>query len=1052
MTQNDFDSSLNKLIPGEIKNDHFYRAIQKIASRDDINNILEIGSSSGEGSTEAFVSAIRQSPNKPMLFCMEVSQTRFQSLQERYANYEFVKCYHVSSVPIQDFPSESEIVNFYQNQHSNLNFYPLPTVLSWYYQDLEYIRNSQVEENGIQIIKNDNNIDFFDVVLIDGSEFTGIAELKEIYGAKFILLDDIRTFKNYHNHQQLLQDKNYKLIAENPNLRNGYSIFEKQVDGNAVSLTQVQSSSNLPIHFFTIILNGEPFIRYHINVLSQLPCEWHWHIIEGVAELKHDTAWSLRNGGKISDTLHQNGRSYDGTSDYLDELKANYPDQITIYRKPEGMFWDGKREMVNAPLGNIQEECLLWQLDVDEFWTVEQIYQARQMFIDDPNKTSAFYWCWYFVGKNLVISTRNCYTQNPRQDWLRTWRFKPGYIWLTHEPPQLVEPLPDNQFNFIGSLNPFSHQETEEKGLVFQHFAYFLPEQLKFKEQYYGYQNALAEWEKLQQQAQFPVFLKDYFSWVQDYTQVETAESLGIKPILQEEIESQSWKFVTPQNQPTRNVKLDKASPIILIDGVFFQLYKTGIARVWQSLLEEWALTDFRQHIIVLDRANTAPKIAGLSYCLIPAYDYGNTEADREMLQEVCNAENADLFISSYYTTPLSTPSVFMAYDMIPEILGGDLESAMWREKHYGIRHASSYIAISQNTAHDLVKFFPDINPELITVAHCGVSSLFKPASPEEIEKFKHKYGIHKPYFLLVGAGSSTSNYKNGILFFKGFSQLPSKQGFEIVCTGSGVVLSPEFREYTQGTVVHLLSLSDSELRLAYAGALALVYPSKYEGFGMPIAEAMACGCPVITCPNASIPEVAGEATLYVNDTNVDELTNALCEIQKPTVRQTLISEGFKQVQQFSWFQMASTISLHLIQSTLLHLNLRAINLIIFPDWSTEPENLGQDLARVIQAISKSSQGSSMTLLIDTLGTNAETANLLVSNVIINFLISESEEDIEQEPEISFLGQLTELEWQALLPKINYCIKLQYENQTEIQKWITKYHVSVITLEQLIKI
>ena len=201
--------------------------------------------------------------------------------------------------------------------------------------------------------------------------------------------------------------------------------------------TLVDQFKGLPIHFFTIVLNGKPFIDYHIDVFKDLPFQWHWHIIEGVANLTHDTSWCLRLGGKITDELHRNGRSKDGTSEYLEELSVKYPENITIYRKTDGEFWDGKREMVNAPLTNIKEECLLWQVDVDEIWTLEQLCKARELFIKYPEKTAAFYWCWYFVGENLLISTRNCYAQNPRQEWLRTWRFKPGYTWATHSPPRV---------------------------------------------------------------------------------------------------------------------------------------------------------------------------------------------------------------------------------------------------------------------------------------------------------------------------------------------------------------------------------------------------------------------------------------------------------------------------------------------------------------------------------------------------------------------------------------------------------------------------------------
>lgn len=469
--------------------------------------------------------------------------------------------------------------------------------------------------------------------------------------------------------------------------------------------------------------------------------------------------------------------------------------------------------------------------------------------------------------------------------------------------------------------------------------------------------------------------------------------------------------------------------PKFIVDGVFFQLYKTGIARVWKSLLEEWADNGFAKHIVVLDRAGTAPAITGIRYCPVPPYDYDRTDADREMLQQVCDEEGADLFISTYYTTPLSTPSVFLAHDMIPELVGADLNHLMWREKHYGIQHAVAYIAVSENTARDLVKFFPDISLESVTVAQNGINhKIFAPASSEDINRFRTKYGISKPYFILVGAGGG---YKNTILFFKAFAQLYSRQGFEIVCTGSGSLLETEFRNYTWGSVVHMLQLSDEELSTAYSGAVALVYPSQYEGFGLPVLEAIACGCPVITCPNASIPEVAGEAVLYVNDEDVDGLANALCDVQKPNIRNSLIAAGLEQAKKFSWSKMAKTVSSTLIDATLLPLNLKDINLIIFPDWSQSEESLGFELEQVIRAIATHPDSSQMTLLVDTKNTNEEEAALILSSVSMNLLMQE-DLDVSEGPEISLIGQLGEIQWDTLLPRIQARIVLENENQHAI--------------------
>lgn len=356
--------------------------------------------------------------------------------------------------------------------------------------------------------------------------------------------------------------------------------------------------------------------------------------------------------------------------------------------------------------------------------------------------------------------------------------------------------------------------------------------------------------------------------------------------------------------------EIEKESLKILVDGVFFQLYRTGIARVWKAVLQEWAENGFAQNIVVLERGGSAPKISGIQYKNIPTYDYSKTDADRRILQQVCDEEKADLFISTYYTTPLSTPSVFMAYDMIPEVLGGNLALPMWREKHYGIRHACAFIAISENTARDLAKIFPSISSKSITVAHCGVQSSFSPATVEEVNCFKAKYGISKPYFLLVGA---IGGYKNTILFLKAFVKLQNKSDFALVCTGGGTLSENDIKPFLSGINVHRLQLDDEELRTAYSGAIALVYPSQYEGFGLPVLEAIACGSPVITCPNASIPEVAGNAAIYVKDDDVNGMLNALVEVQKPEIRQSLITTGLVQAKKFSWSKMAAEVSSALI-------------------------------------------------------------------------------------------------------------------------------------------
>jgi glycosyltransferase involved in cell wall biosynthesis len=345
--------------------------------------------------------------------------------------------------------------------------------------------------------------------------------------------------------------------------------------------------------------------------------------------------------------------------------------------------------------------------------------------------------------------------------------------------------------------------------------------------------------------------------------------------------------------------------PRIVVDGVFFQRYGTGVARLWRSLLEQWAGTDFGRRIVLLDRAGTAPAIPGIRTVAAPAHDYSRLEADRHAVQALCDREQADLFVSTYCSTPLSTPALFLAYDMIPEVMGFDPQAPMWQEKRQAIAYASGYVAISHNTARDLARFYPSAAARGIIVAHCGVSAAFRPADEAEVEAFRARHGITRPYFMVAGARGS---YKNTALFFRALATLPGRGELEVVCTGGAPALEPEYAALLGPTRAHVLDLADDELRLAYAGARALAYPSFYEGFGLPVAEAMACGCPVIVSPCASLPEVAGSAALYVEPDDVPAMASALQRIAELELRAALVAAGPKRAALFSWNAMADRL------------------------------------------------------------------------------------------------------------------------------------------------
>jgi hypothetical protein len=354
----------------------------------------------------------------------------------------------------------------------------------------------------------------------------------------------------------------------------------------------------------------------------------------------------------------------------------------------------------------------------------------------------------------------------------------------------------------------------------------------------------------------------------------------------------------------------------IVVDGVVFQLVpNTGIARVWRSHFEEWLNSGFARQVLLLDRGGAGPRLPGLPTRSIPPRDLAATGEDSLMLQRVCDEEGAALFVSTYYTTPIGTPSLMLVYDLIPERLRLDMSDPIWDEKRLAVEHASFYACISENTRRDMLELEPASRGKPAAVIPPGVADVFRPATDDEVEGFRRQHRIERPYFLLVGDRWGVGGYKNTQLLFRALHGWTELSGHEVVCVGGLPHIEPELRLAGPKVRARRLSLPDEELRLAYAGAVALVYPSRYEGFGLPVAEAMGCGCPVITTKLASLPEVAGDAALYVDPDDPQLLREALDAVREPNRRATMVAAGAIQASALRWDRASAAFATALSQA-----------------------------------------------------------------------------------------------------------------------------------------
>lgn len=272
-----------------------------------------------------------------------------------------------------------------------------------------------------------------------------------------------------------------------------------------------------------------------------------------------------------------------------------------------------------------------------------------------------------------------------------------------------------------------------------------------------------------------------------------------------------------------------------------------------------------------------------------------------------------DVYFSPTHYLPIVAPQksvisiLDVSYLKFPELFRSRDLNQLTKWTNYSVKKAARIFTISQASKDDIIKEY-GIPEAKVMVTYPGIKQGLmikeKLLSMDELSK---KYGINKDYILFVG---TLQPRKNITRLIEAFSKL-NNSDLELLVVGKKgwkfeeILAAPE-KFGVKNKVKFLESVSDNDLQVFYKNAICFVLPSLYEGFGLPVLEAMQYGCPVITSNVSSLPEAGGDAALYVNPMDVDDIKKKMeLIITDKGLRAELIEKGYRQVKKFSWEKTA---------------------------------------------------------------------------------------------------------------------------------------------------
>ncbi len=276
-----------------------------------------------------------------------------------------------------------------------------------------------------------------------------------------------------------------------------------------------------------------------------------------------------------------------------------------------------------------------------------------------------------------------------------------------------------------------------------------------------------------------------------------------------------------------------------------------------------------------------------------------------------------DVFFTPTHYSPRFSPvktavSIMdLSYIHFPELFKKSDLYQLQNWSKYSILKAAKVFTISNFSKDDIIKEYK-LPSEKVVVTHLGLKMKTDVAAPKEEEKeVLQKFDLNRPFILFVGTIQPRKNLQRLIQAFGKIKKSNEYPKLQLTIVGKKGWLFEDILEEPQklgisDSVRFLEFVSDKELEVLYKNAEFFVLPSLYEGFGLPVLEAMSFGCPVITSNVSSLPEAAGDAALYVNPENIDDIAEKMGKLLKDNaLKNELREKGYKQVKKFSWEKTA---------------------------------------------------------------------------------------------------------------------------------------------------